>query len=97
MGTNNNPVFERSEKLLLTTGEPLLYSGKRGGHRARLTVTDWNNDGIHDILAGGTDGRVMIFAGAPEPLLISMKDRFWLTKTGERIQRRWRRFRGADE
>ena len=25
----------------------MLYSGKRGGHRARLTVTDWNNDGIY--------------------------------------------------
>ncbi len=96
-GTNNKPVFDSSEKLLLTTGEPLLYSGKGRGHRARLTVTDWNNDGIHDILAGGTDGKVIFFAGSPEPLLISIKDRFWLTGTGEKIKRRLRRMRGLDE
>lgn len=97
MGTNNNPVFDSSEKLLLTTGEPLLYSGKGRGHRARLTVTDWNNDGLHDILAGGTDGKVIFFAGSPEPLFISIKDRFWLTETGEKIKRRLRRMRGLDE
>ena len=96
-GTNSSPVFDSSEKLLLTTGEPLLYSGKGRGHRVRLTVTDWNNDGLQDILTGGTDGRVMIFAGSPEPLFMGIIDRFWLTGTGEKIKRRLRRLRGLDE
>lgn len=96
-GTNSAPVFDRAEKLLLTTGEALLYSGKGGGHRTRLTVTDWNADGVDDLLLGGTDGKLMFFAGSPDHLLISLKERFWLTEVGEKIRRRWNRWRGSNE
>lgn len=66
-GTNDAPVFNSSEKLLLESGLDLKYPG--AGSRSRLYITDWNNDGRPDILSGGSDGRVMLFAAvAPEPV-----------------------------
>jgi hypothetical protein len=93
-GTNSAPAFDGYEKLLLSTGKPLLYSGRETGHRIRLDVTDWNNDGIYDILAGGTDGRVMLFAGSHEPLYLGIKERFERSEIGEKIMRRTRRLAG---
>lgn len=66
-GTNNAPLFTSSEKLFLDNGLPLTYPGT--SPRSRLYITDWNNDGRPDILSGGSDGKVMLFAAvAPEPL-----------------------------
>lgn len=94
MGTNIVPAFDDYEKLLLSSGKPLLYSGKEGGHRSRLYVTDWNNDGFYDILAGGTDGKVMLFAGSREPLYLGIKERIERTEIGEKIMRRLKRLTG---
>jgi hypothetical protein len=93
-GTNSAPAFDGYEKLLLSTGKPLLYSGEEGGHRARLDVTDWNNDGFYDILAGGTDGKVILFAGSHEPLYLGIKERIERSEIREKIMRRLKRLTG---
>lgn len=90
-GTNSAPSFDGYEKLLLSTGKPLFYSNKGEGHRTRLDVTDWNNNGFYDILAGGTDGKVILYAGAREPLYLGMKERFERSNIGEKIMKRLRR------
>jgi len=64
IGTNEAPVFDRTEKLFLKNGNFVRYPGR--GPRSRLFVTDWNNDGIDDLLLGGADGRVMLFPASPE-------------------------------
>ncbi|MBI4697976.1 MAG: VCBS repeat-containing protein [Nitrospirae bacterium] len=61
IGTNKAPVFGRYEKLFLVNGEPLRYPDPSGLSRSRLFVTDWNKDGLADIVVGGKDGRVMLF------------------------------------
>lgn len=94
-GTNIAPAFDDYEKLLLSTGKPLIYSGKAGGHRTRLDVTDWDNDGFYDILAGGTDGRIILYAGSPAPLYLGIKERIERSEIREKIMRRLRRFRGG--
>jgi len=73
LGTNDAPVFDSAEKLLLLNGDPLRYLTDIGNPsysvpRSRFDVTDWNNDGYADILVGGQDGRVMLFMAAPEPV-----------------------------
>ena len=59
VGTTSNPVFKRADKLFLNNGNALKYPGR--GPRSRLDVTDWNNDGLNDIIAGGASGKVMLF------------------------------------
>lgn len=73
-GTRDEPVFERAERLRLTDGKPLIYPPR--GSRSRLTITDWDDDGISDILVGGMDGRIMLFRGSGKPL--SIKRREWV-------------------
>ena len=67
VGTNNAPVFEKSEKLLLRSGDILRYPDTTGYPRSRLFITDWNNDGLDDILVGGIDGKIMLYIAAPRP------------------------------
>jgi hypothetical protein len=59
-GTNEVPIFNDFEKLILKSGEPLRYM-PGDAPRSRFYVSDWNNDGLDDILVGGKDGRVMLF------------------------------------
>jgi hypothetical protein len=59
-GTNKAPVFNEFEKLMLKSGLPLRYM-PGAAPRSRPYVTDWNNDGLNDILVGGADGRMMLF------------------------------------
>ncbi len=59
VGTISSPVFKRAEKLYLKNGNALKYPGE--SPRSRLDVTDWNNDGLDDIIVGGASGRVMLF------------------------------------
>jgi hypothetical protein len=63
-GTNEEPLFEDAEKILLETYEPLRYI-PGDAPRSRPYVADWNNDGNNDILVGGRDGRVMLFLSRP--------------------------------
>lgn len=69
-GSNNAPVFNSSQKLLLADNTPLKYisSWSDSAPRSRLDVADWNGDGYADLLVGGADGRVMLFTAAPEPM-----------------------------
>jgi hypothetical protein len=64
VGTINNPVFTRADKLFLKNGNALKYPGK--APRSRLDITDWNNDGLDDIIVGGADGRVMLFIASQD-------------------------------
>jgi len=72
VGTNSAPVFNTAEQLLLGNGTPLRYLSDTdppsGSPRSRLDITDWNNDGYADLIVGGTDGKVMVFVAAPEPV-----------------------------
>jgi hypothetical protein len=84
VGTNNMPLFKKSEKLFLKNGDILRYPGS-GAPRSRVFVTDWNNDGLYDIVLGGMDGRLVLYLADQEPsyspavfvkrLLVQSKDR----------------------
>jgi hypothetical protein len=67
----NTPfVFDTAEKLMLADGVTELRYTVSGsaGPRSRLYVTDWNEDGLPDIVLGGNDGRLMLFL-AENPVL----------------------------
>jgi hypothetical protein len=64
VGTDSNPVFTRADKLFLHNGDALKYPGE--GPRSRLDITDWNNDGLEDIVVGGVDGKVMLFLSSQD-------------------------------
>lgn len=68
--SNNIPVFNSAEKLLLLDSTPLRYINNPASTvpRSRIDIVDWNNDGLPDIISGGNDGRVMLFTAAPEPM-----------------------------
>lgn len=68
VGTNNEPVFKKAEKLFLRSGDFLRYPDPGGNPRSRLFVVDWNNDGLDDMLVGGRDGKIMLYIAAQEPL-----------------------------
>jgi hypothetical protein len=59
-GTNEAPLFDVIEKIMLASYEPLRYVPGEAP-RSRPYITDWNNDGNNDIVVGGSDGRVMLF------------------------------------
>ena len=67
VGTRNAPLFKKAEKLALGNGDFLRYPDPTGSPRSRLFVTDWNDDGLDDILLSGKDGKAMLFLAAPEP------------------------------
>jgi hypothetical protein len=69
-GTNAEPVFNSSQKLLLADGSALRYLSTSSPTvpRSRLDIVDWNNDGLTEMVVGGQDGRVMLFTAAPEPM-----------------------------
>jgi hypothetical protein len=77
VGSNSAPVFNTAEQLFLANGTELRYidlanppaDPTKYYPRSRFDITDWNNDGLPDILSGGQDGRVMVFTSvAPEPV-----------------------------
>lgn len=61
--SNNFPVFNSAEKLLLADGTALRYINNpaSSGPRSRFDIVDWDNDGYADIVVGGADGRLMLF------------------------------------
>ncbi|RJR16107.1 MAG: VCBS repeat-containing protein [Nitrospiraceae bacterium] len=67
VGTNSEPVFNSYERLLVNDGNYLQYGTSYP--RSRLFVTDWNEDGLEDIILGGSDGRLQIYTSVvPEPV-----------------------------
>ncbi len=64
VASNDNPAFNRAEKLFLKNGNPLRFPSSKGVPRSRLYIADWNNDGQNDVLVGGVDGKVMLFRAA---------------------------------
>jgi hypothetical protein len=72
-GTNSEPVFNSSQKLLLEDGSALRYisTSSASAPRSRLDIADWNNDGLADMVIGGADGRIMLFLACLEPVMIS--------------------------
>lgn len=68
-GTKNMPLFNKAEKLYIQNGDLLKYPGTTASPRSRLSIADWNNDGFDDILAGGSDGRTVLYLTDPEPSL----------------------------
>jgi len=67
VGTQDSPLFKKSVKLFLRNGEHLRYPDPSGAPRSRVFVTDWNDDGLSDIVLGGRDGRLMLFLADKEP------------------------------
>ncbi len=67
-GTNAAPVFDSAELLLLNNGDPLKFDlGGSAAPRSRFYVTDWNEDGMADIIVGGANGTIELYM-APEPV-----------------------------
>jgi hypothetical protein len=60
-GTRIRPYFRNSGKLMLGNGKLLRFPDASGAPRSRLFVTDWNNDGMADMLVGGGEGKVMLY------------------------------------
>jgi hypothetical protein len=59
IGTDENPQFGDGEYLHF--GEPGSEVELNVGARATFDITDWNNDGRYDLVAGGLDGRVRVY------------------------------------
>ena len=60
-GTHTRPYFRNFGKLMLGNGKLLRFPDASGAPRSRLFVTDWNNDGMADMLVGGGEGKVMLY------------------------------------
>ncbi len=70
VGTNNAPVFDYAQQMLLADGTALRYISDpfTTSPRSRFDIVDWDNNGFDDLIIGGQDGRLMVFTAAPEPL-----------------------------
>lgn len=66
VGTRNSPLFRKAEKLSLGNGDFIRYPDPTGRSRSRLFITDWNNDGLDDILLSGRDGKILLYLATSE-------------------------------
>ena len=62
-GTVQAPAFDG---YVLATSEGAVID-LPGSPRSRPFVTDWNADGLPDVLVGAEDGQVHLYQGVPEP------------------------------
>jgi hypothetical protein len=62
VGADKKPMFQKSVQLTLYNNLPLRFPDEDGSPRSRFSITDWNNDGMYDLLIGGKDGRVILYA-----------------------------------
>jgi len=97
-GTDIEPLFERAGKLFLRDGNAVRYPDQDNNARSRLFVSDWNNDGLNDLLTGGRDGRVLLYLSAPGPSYspVVIANRTWnqLTETYLKMKRYLRQTAG---
>ena len=63
IGTNSNPSFSGYIQLVCDGGDINVYTNYPGGGRARESVSDYNSDGIPDILSGCSNGWIYYFEG----------------------------------
>jgi hypothetical protein len=57
-GTNDNPVFSLEDTLRYSNGSVI-----EEGTDSRPVITDWNDDGVLDLITGYADGTVMLHLG----------------------------------
>ncbi len=62
-GTSSSPVFTSYIQLVCDGGNIDVFNNYDGGGRARENVTDYNSDGIPDILVGCSNGWIYYFEG----------------------------------
>ncbi len=71
-GTNNAPTFNSAKNFVLFNGNPLKFdyaNNPTADTRSRLFVTDWNEDGLDDIIVGGSNGKLELYTSVvPEPI-----------------------------
>ena len=73
-------------KLFLRSGDVLKNPDSAGSPGSRLFVTDWNNDGIDDMLVGGKDGKIILYIAALKPSYSArVIAKMILTQLNERI------------
>ncbi len=70
VGTTSAPVFDSAELLLLDNGDPLKFDlDGNPSPRDRFFVTDWNEDGLPDVIVGGENGTLEAYVSVvPEPV-----------------------------
>ena len=57
-GTNDNPVFSSEDSLRYSNGSVIIE-----GTDSRPVITDWNEDGVSDLITGYADGSVILHLG----------------------------------
>lgn len=71
-GTNASPLFNSAERMLLINGDPLKANADvdpLSFPRSRIFATDWNEDGMPDMIVGRADGKLELYTTVvPEPV-----------------------------
>jgi hypothetical protein len=72
MGTNAAPLFDSAERMLLFDGDPLKANSDINPlsfPRSRIFATDWDEDGMPDMIVGRADGKLELYTTVvPEPV-----------------------------
>jgi hypothetical protein len=71
IGLPGTPAFYSDQlyEPLTSEGQPIQISLNS---RTRPFVTDWDGDGLFDVLVGAADGKVRLYQGIPEPAGITL-------------------------
>mgnify|MGYP006294961015 FL=1 len=72
-GTDRAPTFDPATFATYLGGDDLQHDiDLAGDARSRPCVCDWTGDGLADILVGGSDGKVYLYQGVPEPATVTL-------------------------
>ncbi|MFW6145769.1 MAG: FG-GAP repeat domain-containing protein [Planctomycetota bacterium] len=69
VGTAQAPLFEASPTALTAGGTTIDLPGSA---RSRPFAGDYNDDGLVDLLVGGSDGQVRLYTAVPEPTALAL-------------------------